>query len=133
MKWYRRMYFKTFEWYRDMNGPQSWPESYAAGILGMLHGLNVVALAMFCDVPLSDRKVPYGMATWLLVAGLVSMAPPLWCAFHATDIKAEFSTEEEVVKSTGRVWTAAYAVITVVAVVAAGVVGISRYRASHAG
>lgn len=127
MKWYRRMYFKTLEWYRDMNGSGSWPESYAAAILGTLHGLNIGAVAFFLDLPRIDSSLPYGLAGWLLVCMLAGMVPPVWCLFRAREIEAEFSTEDEVVNPSGRLWMGAYAAASSVLFVVSGI-----FRAFHA-
>ena len=119
MKWYRRMYFKTFEWYREAHGAQSWPESYAAGILGGLHALNLVALAFALNLPISNSALPHGMAGRLLVASLLVCIPPMLCAFRAKQIEAEFNVEEEVAKSSGRIQVALYGLFSVAAVIAA--------------
>jgi hypothetical protein len=132
MKWYRRMYFKTFEWYRDMNGAQSWPETYAAGILGSLHVLNILAFAFAVGLPVSNSSRPYGLAGWLLVGTLISLGPPMWCCFHADQIEIEFNTEDEVVNPKGRIWVALYAVMSVSAVIVAAAFWIARYRTEYA-
>ena len=127
MKWYRRMFFKTFEWYREMNGPKSWPEGYAAANIGVLHGTNIAAMAFALGLPVSDSALPYGLARWLLVSFLAGMVPPVWCLRRAREIESEFSTEEEVVNPRGRLWMGAYAVASVAAFVAAVI-----FRAVHA-
>jgi hypothetical protein len=133
MKWYRRMYFKTFEWYREMNGAESLPANYAAAILGALHGINVIALGFVLDLPVSSHSLPYNMAGWLLVGVLLAAVPPTWCSLRADKIEAEFSTEEEVVNPTGRIWVAGYAVASIVALLVAIALRVARDRAGHAG
>jgi hypothetical protein len=113
------MYFKTFEWYRDMNGPQSLPESYAAAILGALHGLNVATVAVVFGLPLLNPALPGGMAAWLLGSMLIGMVPPMWCRFRVKEIEAEFGTDEEVINPKGRIWMAVYAVVSILGLVAA--------------
>jgi hypothetical protein len=133
MKWYRRMYFKTFEWYRDMNGAQSWPESYAAAILGILHGLNLLALGLVIGLPIYSSSLPYHMTRWLLAGTLIGMVPPMWCAFRAKQIEAEFTSEDEVINPRGRVVVGVYGLISIATVIAAGVYWIAGSNGGHAG
>jgi hypothetical protein len=127
------MYFKTFEWYRDMNGPQSLPESYAASILGALHGINIAAVAVALGLPLLNSSLPYGMAGWLLASMLVGMVPPMWCRFRVKQIEAEFGTEEEVIDPRGRIWLATYSIVSVLALIAAFAGRAMLHRAQSAG
>jgi hypothetical protein len=133
MKWYRRMYFKTFEWYRDMNGAQSWPESYAAAILGTFHALNLVALGWAIGLPTYSSSLPYHMTGWLLAGSLIGMVPPMWCAFRAKQIEAEFSSEDEVINPKGRAAVGIYGFISIATVIAAGVYRIAGSNGGHAG
>jgi hypothetical protein len=127
------MYFKTFEWYRDMNGAQSWPESYAAAILGTFHSLNLVALGLAIGLQTYASSLPYHMTRWLLAGSLIGLVPPMWCAFRSKQIEAEFSSEDEVINPTGRVVVGVYGLISVATVIAAGVYRIVCCNGAHAG
>ncbi|MDB4981875.1 MAG: hypothetical protein JWM82_2627 [Myxococcales bacterium] len=124
MKWYRRMYFKTFEWYREMNGPESWPASYAASILGVLHWLNIATVSVVLN--LSEPSIPSWAGSWFVLGMVAALSPPMWCSFHADDIEAEFSSGEEIVNPQGRLWLGVYAGGTFLSAAIFGVTWIIR-------
>ena len=116
MRWYRATYFRIWQWYRDLNGPEGGDRN-AVIILMALHAMNVLAVRTALQLPLTHPT--FKVAPWVLVAGLLIIGPPLWCYRHAEEIRKDFDKEESKVNLRGRVTLAVYGISTALLTIAA--------------
>jgi archaellum biogenesis protein FlaJ (TadC family) len=114
MKLYRQLFWTIFSWYRDWNGPDKWPDAWAATILSVLHLLNIVTIVVIA-VPSSADVYAFYKRTLIIPLVLPLIIYVWYFVSNADRIDEEFRDVDVLARR--RMWLGflAYAFVTVVA------------------